>query len=124
MLPSLFSSKSVAQPGIRFKLLVKGAEWMALRIESFIHIPRFKGVLDIGQAGMSQFRIVAQENSFQIGIINPAETLFSVDFLSIAVGVEAIRLEPAGGIQDENLEHRLTKAKPGWTMPFGQGADH
>src|SRR5215475_342241 len=118
MLPSLFSSKSVAQPEIRFQISVKGAEWMALRIESFIHIPRFKGVLDIGQAGVSQFRIVAQEDGFQIGLINPAEALFGIDFFSIAVGVETIRLEPAGGIQDENLEHRLTKAKPAWTMPF------
>ena len=48
MWTSLFPSKGVAQPGIRFQVLVKSAERMALRIESFIHMPRFKGVLDIG----------------------------------------------------------------------------
>ena len=42
---------------------------------------------------------------------------------AVVVGVEAVGLEPAAGVEDEDLEHRLAEAEVGRALGLGEGAD-
>jgi hypothetical protein len=53
------------------EIFIKGAEWVSRGVEPFIGVPRFKGILDICQAGFRKFWIMAKEDGFQIRIIDP-----------------------------------------------------
>ena len=94
------------------------AKRVAFRIESLLCVPGLEGILDVPQSRLGKLREVAEDHGLQRGVVDPGETFLRVCLLVVAIGVEAIRLKPAGGVQNEDLEKRLTEPEPGRAMSF------
>ena len=105
-------------------IAVKPAQRVSCRIPPFAGIPWLKGILDVPQSGLGQLGEVAEEHGLQTSVVNSGEAFLGVGLFVVVVGVEAVRLQPARGIQNEDLKHGLTESEPEGAMPLRQGADH
>ena len=64
-----------------------------------------------------------QQDGLEVSIVYPVQTFRGVGLLVVVIGEKAISLQPAGCIQDEDLEQGLAESEPGGTMALGQGSD-
>src|SRR6516225_6226606 len=113
----------VAAPRVILQFGVAGAQRMALGTQLWPFVPRLESVLDVGEPAVGELRVVAQDDGLQVGPVDPAQAFPGVDVLVEAVGVETISLQPAAGVQDEDLKHRLAETEAGGPVTFGQRAD-
>src|SRR5438874_7901396 len=91
---------------------------MPLRIEHLLRIPWFKSVSDVGEPSLSKLWVIAQQDRFESCLVDPIQALFGVGLFVVVVCIEAIRLQSARGIQNEDLEHRLSEPKTSWSVAF------
>ena len=68
---------------------------MTIGVQLGRFVPRLESVLDIGQAGVREFRVVAQNDGLQVGPVDPAQSFRRVDVLVVVVGVEPVSLQAA-----------------------------
>src|SRR5258705_13282963 len=95
---------AVAAPRVMLQFGVAGAQRMALGTQRWPFVPWLEGVLDVGEASVRELRVVAQEHGLEVGLVYPLQAFPGVDVLVEAVGVETISLQPAAGVQGEDLE--------------------
>src|SRR4051812_25678104 len=113
----------VAAPRVMLQFGVAGAQWMAFVTQIRVFVPRLEGVFNVGEASVRELRVMAQDHGLEVGLVDPLQPFPGVDVFVEAVGVETISLQPAAGVQDEDLEHRLAESEAGGPVAFGQRAD-